>query len=57
MPERKYTSHSSKDFTGLRTNRTIKDVIGGTVGSSTDAVKQYNKPENKYNKELESLKN
>ena len=44
MPERKYTSHSSKDFTGLRTNRTIKDVIGGTVGSSTDAVKQYKKP-------------
>ena len=32
IPERKYTSHSSKDCTGVRTNRSIKDVLGGPMG-------------------------
>ena len=57
MPERKYTLHSAKGCTGVHTNRPIKYGMVGHMGSSTDAVKQYNKPENKYNKELESLKN
>ena len=39
MPKRKYMSHSSEDCYGVRTNRTIKDVMGGSIESSTDAVK------------------
>ena len=33
MPEKKYMSHSSDDCTGIRTNLTIKDGMGGSVGS------------------------
>ena len=47
IPERKYTSYSVKDCTGVCTNRSIKDLMLGTVGSTTDAVKQYKKSENK----------
>ena len=45
IPERNYMSHSSKDFTGVRTNRTIEDGLGGSVGSKDDTVKQYKKSE------------
>ena len=38
------------------TNRTIKDVMGGYVGSRTDTVNQYKKSENKWKKYLKSLK-
>ena len=47
IDERNYTSHSAKDCTGVRTNRFIKDGMGGLVGSRTYAVKQYKKSENK----------
>ena len=56
MPERKYTSYSAKYCTGVHNNRTIKDGMGRPMGSRTDAVKQYNNSENKWNKELKALK-
>ena len=43
LSEQKYMSHSSEDCTGVSTNRTIKDVMGGYVGSITYTVKQYKK--------------
>ena len=43
MPERKYMLHSSEDCTGIRTNRTIKDGLGGSVGIMADTVNQYKK--------------
>ena len=41
----------------MRTNRSIKDVLGGPIGSITDALKQYKKYENKWKNELKALKN
>ena len=40
----------------MRTNRYIKDGMGGPMGSKTDDVKQYKKYENKWKKELKYLK-
>ena len=48
-------SHSSKDCTVMCTNRTIKDGMGGSVGSITDTVKQYKNSENKCKKDLKYL--
>ena len=56
IPERKYTSHSAKDFTGVRTNWTIKYGMGGPVVSRTDSVKHYKKSEKKRKKELKAIK-
>ena len=41
----------------MRTNRTIKDGMGGYVTIRDNTVKQYNKSENKWKKELKALKN
>ena len=57
IPERKYMLHSYKDCTVMHTNRTIKDGMGGSVGSRTDTVKQYKKSENKWKKDLKYLNN
>ena len=46
----------TKDCTGMRTKRPIKDGIGGPVGSRNHAVQQHNKYENKWKKELKYLK-
>ena len=48
--------HSAKDCTGMRTNWNIMDVIGGSMGSRADNVKQYKRSENKRKKELKALK-
>ena len=40
----------------MRTNRTIKYGMGGSVGSRTYTVKQYNKYENKWKKDIKALK-
>ena len=56
MPERKYMSHSTKDCNGVRTNRSIKDGMGGPIGSRTHVVQQHKKSEKKWKKELKSLK-
>ena len=40
----------------MRTNRTIKDGMGGYVTIRDNTVKQYNKSENKWKKELKALK-
>ena len=56
MPERKYMSHSTEDCTGMRTNRPIKDGMGGPAGSRNHAMQQHKKSENKWKKELKALK-
>ena len=56
MPERKYTSHSAKYCTGVHTNRPINYGMEGPMGSSTDAVKHYNKSEHKLKRVLKTLK-
>ena len=48
--------HSAEDCTGMRTNRTIKDVMGASVGSRADTMKQYKKSLKKWKKELKALK-
>ena len=45
MPKWKYMSHIAEDCTGVRTNRTINNVTKGSMGSSTDNVKQYKNSE------------
>ena len=39
MPELKYMLYSSEYCTCMSTNRTIKDVMGGSVRSRADTVK------------------
>ena len=56
MPERKYVSHSTKYFTGLRNKCSIKDGIGGPIGIRTHDLQQHKKYKNKWKKELKSLK-
>ena len=56
MPEKKYMPHSAEDCTDVRTNRTIKDGMGVSVGGRTDTMNQYNKYEKKRKKELKALK-
>ena len=48
-------SHSAEDFTGMRTNRTIKDGMVVYVGSMSDTVKHYKKSANKWKKDLKAL--
>ena len=47
IPEQNYMSHSAEDCTGVRTNRTIKYRMGGSVVIRTGTVKRYKKSENK----------
>ena len=56
MPERKYMSHSAEDFTDVRTNQFIKYGMLGPVRIRYDAVKQHNKSEKKWKKEIKALK-
>ena len=56
MIERNYLLHSAECYTGVSTKRTIKDGIGGPMGSRTNAAQQYKKSENKWKKELKALK-
>ena len=57
MPEHKYVSHIAKYFTGVRTKHSIKDGMGGPIGSKTHDVQQHKNSENKWKKELKALKN
>ena len=45
MTDINYTSHSSKDCTGVRTNQYIKDGIRVPVGSRDNALIHYKKSE------------
>ena len=56
MPERKYMSHITKDCTVIRTDRFIKDGMGGPAGSRNHAVQQHKKYEKKWKKKLKALK-
>ena len=56
MPERKYALHIANYCTGVRTKRSIKDSMGGHIGSRNNAVQQYNKSENKWKKDLKYIK-
>ena len=49
--------HSAEDCFVKRTNQnTIKDGLGGPMGSRDEAVKQYKKSESKNKKEIKTLK-
>ena len=57
MTQQKYISHSVEDCFGKHTNQnTINDGLWGPVGSSAEAVKQYQKSDSKWKKELKTLK-
>ena len=43
MPKRKCMLHSTEDFADVRTKRSIKDEMGGPIGSSNHAVQQHKK--------------
>ena len=45
MPERKYALHSTKDFNDVHTKLSIKDEMGGPIGSRIRAVQQHKKSE------------
>ena len=50
--------HGADDCFGKHTNhKTIKDGLGGPMGSRDEAVKQYNNSESNWKKELKDLKN
>ena len=55
--ERKYASHITKDCTGVRTKRSIKDGMGGPIESRTHDVQQNKKSEKKWKKDLKALRN
>ena len=50
MPDKNDMLHSAENCTSMRTNRTIKYGMVGSVGSRADTVKHYKKSENKLNK-------
>ena len=41
MPEHKYVLHSDEGCIGVRTKRSIKDRMGGPIGSKTCALQQH----------------
>ena len=55
MPEHKYILHSTKDCNGVLTKRSIKDRMGGTIGSRNHAAQQHKKPKNKQKTDLKAL--
>ena len=57
IPECKYHLHSADDFTGVCTKRSIKDGTGVPIGSRDHYVQHHKKSENKWTKDLKSLKN
>ena len=57
IPKRKYMSHSTEEFFGKRyKQKSINYRQGGTMGSRAEAVKQWKKSENKWNRDLKALK-
>ena len=56
IAEKKYMSQSDEYYTGILTNRTIKDGMKGYVESRSNTVKKYNKSENKWRKYLKNIK-
>ena len=55
MTERKYASHRTEYCTGMRTKVSIKDGMGGPIGSRTHAIQQNKKSGNKWKKDLKAL--
>ena len=57
MPEQNYIPHSSeKYFDKCSCQQSIREVLGGAIGNRDDSVKNYNKSEHKWKKDLKSLK-
>ena len=57
MSERKYMSHSSEEcFINCTNHKTIKYGLVVHMGSRDEAVKQYNKYEIKWHKDLKDLR-
>ena len=58
IPEQKYMPYIDEDCFGKCSNqKTIKDGLGGNMGSRDETVKQYKKYKSKWNKEVKALKN
>ena len=50
-------SHSAEDCFGKHSDqKSVKDGLGGPMGSRAEAVKQWKKSESKWRKELKDLK-
>ena len=47
MPEQKYMPYRVDDCTGTRTNRNIKDGLGGSMEIRSETVKRYKKSKKK----------
>ena len=57
LTEQKYILHSTeKCFGKCYDQKFITDSLGGSLGSSSKAVKQYNKTKNIWMKELKAIK-
>ena len=57
MPEINYVLHISRNCFGKQLDhQSIKEGLGGSLVNRSDAVKHYNKSEQKQEKELKSLK-
>ena len=57
MPERKYRLHVSENYFGKRSDqKSVKEGLGEILGNRYTAVNQYQKYENKWRRELKSLK-
>ena len=54
MPDHKYMLHSTEDFTGVCTNRSIKYGLVRPTGNRTDSVKHYKRSEKKMEEGAES---
>ena len=57
MPEQKYKSHSSENCSGKQFDQSyVKEWLRGALGNRDYAVKNYQKTENKWKRELKFLK-
>ena len=57
MHNRKYMFHKSdKCFGKLSYQQSVKEVMGGYIGNRAESIKNYNKYEHKWKKELKALK-
>ena len=57
MSEQKYMLHISEDYFGkCSKQKYIKDGLGGPLGSSNYAVKQYKKYKNKRMKDMKDIR-
>ena len=57
IPDQNYILHSSYFFYKRSDQHSFKDWLGGYLGNRADSVKKYKNSEQKWKKDLKSLKN